>query len=182
MGLFAISSLLALTLLPLPTPARPVTPPVLDARQSSSASTRTGGDLAFNIAFSLGWPNTFRLLPTSCSICFEALLLALLGSFAWFATGRTVAQLIESFNRTLPSSCHEPRTRLSYSMQSCVSPSSPFPSDSPNSDSPPSSKWPRQHFLTPIQPTHLGGVRHTQRRPYPGTDSKSEGLEGSVVP
>jgi hypothetical protein len=64
MGLFAISSLLALTLLPLPTPARPVTPFVLDARQSSSASTRTGGDLAFNIAFSLGWPNTFRLLPS----------------------------------------------------------------------------------------------------------------------
>ncbi|KAN0130241.1 hypothetical protein V8E53_011998 [Lactarius tabidus] len=81
MGLFAISSLLALTLLPLPTPARPVTPPVLDPRQSSSAPTRTGGDLAFNIAFSL------------------ALLFALLGSFAWFATGRTVAQLIESFNQ-----------------------------------------------------------------------------------
>jgi len=80
MGPFAISLLLAFTLLPLPTPAHPVTPSVLDARQSSSTSTRMGGDLAFNIAFSL------------------ALLLALLGSFAWLATGRTVAQLIESFN------------------------------------------------------------------------------------
>jgi hypothetical protein len=68
MGRLAISLLLAITLLPHPTPARPVTPSVLDARQSSSTSTRTGDDLAFNIAFSLGWPNTFRLLPTSCSI------------------------------------------------------------------------------------------------------------------
>ena len=66
MGPFAISSLLAFTLFPLFTLARPVTPTVLNARQISS--TRTGGDLAFDIAFSLGWPTTFRPLPTSCSI------------------------------------------------------------------------------------------------------------------
>ena len=52
---FSASLFLAFTLLPLPVSARPVTPPMLDARQSSP--TRTSGDLVFNIAFSLGWPN-----------------------------------------------------------------------------------------------------------------------------
>ncbi|KAF8268408.1 hypothetical protein EI94DRAFT_1727883 [Lactarius quietus] len=62
-----------------PHPTCPITPPLLDVRQSSPS--RTGGDLIFNIAFSL------------------ALLLALLGSFAWLATGRTIAQLMEGFDR-----------------------------------------------------------------------------------
>lgn len=50
---FAVSLLLALTLLPPPTRTRPVTPPVLDARQTTSI--RTEGDLVFDIVFSLGW-------------------------------------------------------------------------------------------------------------------------------
>jgi len=79
MAPFAVSLLLALTLLPLPTPARPVPPPGLVARQSPS--TRMDADLIFNIIFSL------------------ALLFVLLGRFAWLATGRTIAQLVESFNR-----------------------------------------------------------------------------------
>jgi len=74
---FAVSRFLAFTLLLLPTSARPVPPPGLVARQSHS--TRMYGDLV--IVFSL------------------ALLLALLGSFGWLATGRTVVQLVESFDR-----------------------------------------------------------------------------------
>jgi hypothetical protein len=49
---FAVTSLLAFTLLPPAILARPVTPPMIDECQSSS--TRTGGDLVFKIAFSLG--------------------------------------------------------------------------------------------------------------------------------
>jgi len=75
----SISLLLSFTLLPLPIRACPITSPLLDVRQSSPS--RTSGDLVFNIAFSL------------------ALLLALLGSFPWLATGRTVAQLMESLDR-----------------------------------------------------------------------------------
>jgi len=74
----AISLLLA-ALLPLPIRACPVTPSLLDVRQSSPS--RTSGDLVFNIVFAL------------------ALLLVLLGSFPWLATGRTVAQLMEGFDR-----------------------------------------------------------------------------------
>ena len=66
MGPLAVTFLLAFTLFPPPTLAHPVTPSVLNARQISS--TKTGGDLAFDIAFSLGWPTTFRPLPTSCLI------------------------------------------------------------------------------------------------------------------
>lgn len=77
---FVFSLLIAVCLLPLHTPARPATHMLVE-RQNSNSSTRMDGDLVFNIAFSL------------------ALLLALLGSFAWLATGRAVAQLVESFNR-----------------------------------------------------------------------------------
>ena len=66
MAPFAISLLLTFTLFPFPTLAHPVTPSGLDARQISS--TKIGGNLAFDIAFPLGWPTTFRPLPTSCLI------------------------------------------------------------------------------------------------------------------
>ncbi|KAI9453262.1 hypothetical protein BJY52DRAFT_1289966 [Lactarius psammicola] len=77
---FVFILLLAFCLLPLPIPARPTTHMLL-ARQNYSESTRMDVDLFFGIIFSL------------------ALLFALLGSFAWLATGRTVAQLFESLNR-----------------------------------------------------------------------------------
>jgi len=67
----------AICLLPLPTPARPTTQ-MLVAHQNR---TRRDVDLFFDIAFSL------------------ALLFALLGSFTWLVTGRTISQLFASLTR-----------------------------------------------------------------------------------
>ncbi|KAF8268410.1 hypothetical protein EI94DRAFT_1727894 [Lactarius quietus] len=78
MDTFVVFLLLAFFLLPLPTPARP-TAHMRVALQI--APTRMDADVIFGIAFSL------------------ALIFALLGSFAWLATGRTITQLFESLFR-----------------------------------------------------------------------------------
>ncbi|KAH8986729.1 hypothetical protein EDB92DRAFT_1949009 [Lactarius akahatsu] len=72
--------LLSITLIPLPTSARPVAPFVLTARQNSSILMDR--DVIFDIAFVI------------------ALFFACLGSFAWLASGGTVGgHPAEFFNR-----------------------------------------------------------------------------------
>jgi hypothetical protein len=65
---FFASLLLAFTILPLPTQARPVPLPGLIVRQSPS--TRMDGNLIFNIVFSLGRPSVLRPLTVNRSIFF----------------------------------------------------------------------------------------------------------------
>ncbi|KAF8268405.1 hypothetical protein EI94DRAFT_1183212 [Lactarius quietus] len=78
MDTFMVLLLLAFLLLPLPTPARSIAHMRVALQ---IAPTRIDDDFIFGIAFIL------------------ALLFALLGSFAWLATGRTITQLFESLYR-----------------------------------------------------------------------------------
>jgi len=77
MALSVAIPLLAIFLLLLPIPARP-TAHMQAARQI--ALTRLDADFIFGVAFS------------------SALLFAVLGSFAWLATGRTINHLVESLH------------------------------------------------------------------------------------
>ena len=92
---FVASLLVAFTLLPRPTLGRPITPPMLDARQNIS----TQMELIFNIVFSLGEVKLLYIFTTSHSPPSQALLVAIFGSFVWLATERTLAQLVESLKR-----------------------------------------------------------------------------------